>query len=332
MNGGKKRKKFRTHVFSFIGILAGCLLVFAGYWVMQKMLDKRQDNLLSQGGSLSTVPEELADSGQEEEERSKLTEKELSDILFRDHFIVDAVPHEPYGRQMTMQEAIETGQEWVETFCTAYAFPDENHTIQFEEVSAQLCTGEMGDESYIYDTIGQERAESFEILYQINKEKRGNQLAESMYGYWNINFSGEGIMINLNINSVSGQILRAMMETDPYETDEYIAAMEELPVRKILQDYMDSFIWKEKASGRPARMDFILIMRKISGFMPGPILNYGKKRKKSRRKDMRKYILFIWGPKLFFPRQIFLGFRKISCVYSKIPYPGAILKHRMRDL
>ena len=241
MNGGKKRKKFRTHVFSFIGILAGCLLVFAGYWVMQKMLDKRQDNLLSQGGSLSTVPEELADSGQEEEERSKLTEKELSDILFRDHFIVDAVPHEPYGRQMTMQEAIETGQEWVETFCTAYAFPDENHTIQFEEVSAQLCTGEMGDESYIYDTIGQERAESFEILYQINKEKRGNQLAESMYGYWNINFSGEGIMINLNINSVSGQILRAMMETDPYETDEYIAAMEELPVRKILQDYMDSF-------------------------------------------------------------------------------------------
>ncbi len=241
MNGGKNRKKFRARVFSLVAIITGCFLVFSGYWIMQRMLDKRQDNLLSQGGSLSTAQEETEDSGQEEEERSKLTEKELSDILFRNYFVADAVPHEPYGRQMTMQEAIETGQEWVEAFCAAYAFPDENHTIQFEEVSAQLCTGEMGDESFVYDTIEQEGEESLAILYQINQENRGQQLAESMYGYWNISFSGEGIMINLNINSVSGQVLQVVMETDSYETDAYMAAMEELSLRKILQDYMNSF-------------------------------------------------------------------------------------------
>lgn len=245
MNGGKKNKKFRSRVISFVGILAGCLLIFAGYWVMQQMLNKRQNNLLSQGGTLSTASEELTDPGQEEENRSKLTEDELSDILFRDHFTADTVPHEPYGRQMTMQEAIETGQNWVETFCSTYAFPDENSTIQFEEVSAQLCTGEMGDESFVYDTLEQEGNETFSMLYQINREKRGKQLAESMYGYWNINFSGNGIVINLRINAVSGQVLSVMMETDLYETDQYATAMEELPVRKILQNYMESFELEE---------------------------------------------------------------------------------------
>ena len=44
----EKRKKLKTRVLSFIGILAGCLMIFAGYWIMQQMLEKRQNKLLSQ--------------------------------------------------------------------------------------------------------------------------------------------------------------------------------------------------------------------------------------------------------------------------------------------
>ena len=62
MNSGKKEKKLKTRVLSFIGILAGCLMIFAGYWIMQQMLEKRQNKLLSQNGSLSTSKEDLADA------------------------------------------------------------------------------------------------------------------------------------------------------------------------------------------------------------------------------------------------------------------------------
>ena len=94
MNSGKKEKKLKTRVLSFIGILAGCLMIFAGYWIMQQMLEKRQNKLLSQNGSLSTSKEDLADA-EEEESRSKLTEDELEDILLRDYIAVGMVPQEP---------------------------------------------------------------------------------------------------------------------------------------------------------------------------------------------------------------------------------------------
>ena len=65
-----------THV---AGILAGCLVVFAGYWVMQQMLNRRQEVLLSRSGSLQTAEEELTDDDREEEARVKLTAEELTD-------------------------------------------------------------------------------------------------------------------------------------------------------------------------------------------------------------------------------------------------------------
>ena len=241
MNSGKKEKKLKTRVLSFIGILAGCLMIFAGYWIMQQMLEKRQNKLLSQNGSLSTSKEDLADA-EEEESRSKLTEDELEDILLGDYIAVDIVPHEPYGWQMTMQEAMETGQTWVESFCTAYDFPEEGSILQFEEMSAQLCTREMGKEDYVNESIVSGYGTgSAEIRAWMSDMDWGERLAESMYGYWDISFSANGINVNLQINAVSGQVLQVRIETDPYETDEYFDAMEKLSELKILENFVDSF-------------------------------------------------------------------------------------------
>lgn len=236
MNDGEKQNKLKSRIFSVIGILAGCLIIFAGYWVMQKMLEKRQDTLLSQNGSLSTSSEDQADTGEEEESRSPLTRDELSDILFRNLLAVDIVPHEPYGWQMSMQEAMEIGQTWVESFCTAYDFPEENSTLKFEEMSAQLCTGEMGAGDYVNEAVLDQQEQ-----WEIAREDLGDQLPESMYGYWNISFSGNGVSVRLQINAVSGQVLQANIETEIYDTDKYFNAMENLPEMRILLNYVDSF-------------------------------------------------------------------------------------------
>ena len=163
--------------------------------------------------------------------------EELTDVLFRACYVMDQVPHEPYGRQMTMQEAIEIGQSWVEGFCEAYAFPGRDMVFQFEEVSAQLCTWEMGDDAYLRQMIVRDETLSeIRNWNQVVAEDRGDQLAESMYGYWKISFSGTGITVNLQIHAVSGQILQAYLETDTY-----LAEMEALPFERILTEYAASF-------------------------------------------------------------------------------------------
>lgn len=237
MDDAGKKKKRRSRILSVAGILAGCLVVFAGYWVMQQMLNRRQEVLLSRSGSLQTAEEELTDDDREEEARVKLTAEELTDVLFRACYVMDQVPHEPYGRQMTMQEAIEIGQSWVEGFCEAYAFPGRDMVFQFEEVSALLCTWEMGDDAYLRQMIVRDETLSeIRNWNQVVAEDRGDQLAESMYGYWRISFSGTGITVNLQIHAVSGQILQAYLETDTY-----LAEMEALPFERILTEYAASF-------------------------------------------------------------------------------------------
>lgn len=237
MDDAGKKKKRRSRILSVAGILAGCLVVFAGYWVMQQMLNRRQEVLLSRSGSLQTAEEELTDDDREEEARVKLTAEELTDVLFRACYVMDQVPHEPYGRQMTMQEAIEIGQSWVEGFCEAYAFPGRDMVFQFEEVSALLCTWEMGDDAYLRQMIVRDETLSeIRNWNQVVAEDRGDQLAESMYGYWRISFSGTGITVNLQIHAVSGQILQAYLETDTY-----LAEMDALPFERILTEYAASF-------------------------------------------------------------------------------------------
>ena len=237
MDDAGKKKKRRSRILSVAGILAGCLVVFAGYWVMQQMLNRRQEVLLSRSGSLQTAEEELTDDDREEEARVKLTAEELTDVLFRACYVMDQVPHEPYGRQMTMQEAIEIGQSWVEGFCEAYAFPGRDMVFQFEEVSALLCTWEMGDDAYLRQMIVRDETLSeIRNWNQAGSRDRGDQLAESMYGYWRISFSGTGITVNLQIHAVSGQILQAYLETDTY-----LAEMEALPFERILTEYAASF-------------------------------------------------------------------------------------------
>lgn len=237
MDDAGKKKKRRSRILSVAGILAGCLVVFAGYWVMQQMLNRRQEVLLSRSGSLQTAEEELTDDDREEEARVKLTAEELTDVLFRACYVMDQVPHEPYGRQMTMQEAIEIGQSWVEGFCEAYAFPGRDMVFQFEEVSALLCTWEMGDDAYLRQMIVRDETLSeIRNWNQVVAEDRGDQLAESMYGYWRISFSGTGITVNLQIHAVSGQILQVYLETDTY-----LAEMEALPFERILTEYAASF-------------------------------------------------------------------------------------------
>ena len=146
MDDAGKKKKRRSRILSVAGILAGGLVGFAGYWVMQQMLNRRQEVLLSRSGSLQTAEEELTDDDREEEARVKLTAEELTDVLFRAWYAMEQVPHEPYGRQMTMQEALEIGQSVVEGFGQATASPGRDVVFQCEETAAWLCDGGVGAE------------------------------------------------------------------------------------------------------------------------------------------------------------------------------------------
>lgn len=270
MNKKTDRKKLRCGILTVVGIMAGCLLVFAGYRVMQQLLEKRQSVLLSQSGTYRTVGNDEDDtSSGADEERTPLTGQELESVLLRMSFGTEENLHEPYGKQMSMQEAIETGQTWVEDFCSSNSFPSAGYTVSFEQVSARLFTRQIDKEMFdayyedmtsedvyidiekknedemlekgaaVKNQLGENAqtadSQSSEPGAEISVENKITELSESMYGCWQVEFSAADMTVSLLIHAVSGQILQANIDTVVYAD-----AVARLNLRQIQEKYIES--------------------------------------------------------------------------------------------
>ena len=73
---------------------------------------------MSQSGKIPVTGTELTEA--DRSPRAELTRDELMQVLESMESPADERPHEPFGQQLSMKEAIEKGDEWMEHFFGKY--------------------------------------------------------------------------------------------------------------------------------------------------------------------------------------------------------------------
>lgn len=194
-------------------ILCLTLVVVLGGWeIMKKFLDWQVENFLSDTGQIS-----LKSSGTslfiENEEKNLQGETIEQDNLLKESLSEDMMvkilnvwesggrelPHEPKSGQMDMEQAIETGRIWIDSFVEKGVLPKELEEDDYDKISAKLCTHEA---SVDFDEV--------------------------LLGYWSVKYMKEDITISLVIHAVYGEVWRAEISMNEREDLLEIYSEEEL--------------------------------------------------------------------------------------------------------
>ncbi|MCI8955912.1 MAG: hypothetical protein HFG29_02845 [Eubacterium sp.] len=148
------------------------LVLVGGLFIMQQRLDTQSVRLLNE--KLNSK-ETIFRSNSEKKELNKkfLTKNELVEVVHSMENKKNMRPHEPVKGQLSMNQAITKGKEWVQKL-----FSTKIQT--YKKVSANLCTN---------DSAG------------INK------IPGILYGFWEVKFEKKNLMVKMSIHSVTGQLL-----------------------------------------------------------------------------------------------------------------------------
>ncbi len=111
-------KKIGGIVINCLGILSAFVFAFGGLFLVQSSLVREKDRLLAGGGLLELPQKEAAEATQVGEVFAlrQLTEDELLQLIRLMEQKGDIRPHEPVQGQLTMAQAINYGQVWMEEF------------------------------------------------------------------------------------------------------------------------------------------------------------------------------------------------------------------------
>lgn len=195
------------------GVMLACGAALVGLFFMREFLEKKQNDILSQKGTVLAADYDENNSQNKVVPQTRLSEEELQQILMKIESTVKEEPQEPFGRQLSMKEAIVKGEQWLNKFYenvkdTITEFPN-----KYEEITATLCKKQMD--------VGE------------------SILQDDLYGYWTITYRAENVEVTLLLNAVTGQVLRANMVFFHSGVD-FSTISEE----KILNSYADSFSLK----------------------------------------------------------------------------------------
>ncbi len=183
-----QNNKCRETVYTVL-LLAVSLLVIFGGWLFTKwrMGEREKELLASQGrvyeiasrddGRVSGTSEDVPPEG---ETVVSFTEETLYAILDAWSQGEKELPHEPEGEQMDMEEALQTGREWIGTLAGKGFLPSSMSEYRFEKMNATLSAPE---------TEG--------------------TIDRTLLGFWHVTYEKEDIRITLAIHALSGQIFDA---------------------------------------------------------------------------------------------------------------------------
>lgn len=176
--------KSGRYFINLLGILAALAVAFGGLFLVQSGLAREQERLLEAGGIVELPPPtaeiEIADA-EEIMVGRLLTEEELIQITTALSEPVDIRLHEPLQGQLTMVQAVEYAQNWLEDFLII------NLGI------TGLSSGEYRTTCYLWTPeAGQEEQETRPWL-----------------SCWSVSLINQEIEAFFLLNAVSGQILDA---------------------------------------------------------------------------------------------------------------------------
>lgn len=190
-------------LYSLVTMIFALLLIFGSMFVSNSLLQKKENKLLSESGEMKVEALVLAwnsdSEGQSEMEEEADSQSEAGsflnrqgdyDVTLSEEAMIGALKsldsgteeliHEPVEGQLSMEEAINVGINWVKTML----YPDDGYgeALYLEGVKATLS-----------------------LMIKDEKVKE----TEPYFSFWKLELSYGAMVMNLTINAVTGQVWRA---------------------------------------------------------------------------------------------------------------------------
>lgn len=165
-------------------LLIFCLsfgVVFGGWFLTKKMLDRKEAEILAEKGQISVqianVDVSEKDPSAEYFEGEVLKEDVIAEVLAVWNIGGHEVFHEPMAGQMDMEQAITAGRDWIDMLANRNILPGYLSECSFDETSAVLC--------------------SLDSHVSLEKE---------LISYWKVTYVEGDVEIELTIHALSGQV------------------------------------------------------------------------------------------------------------------------------
>ena len=187
-----RKKNIRT----VIGVTLSIAIAIGGWFLTSNLIEIKLDKLIPitlhvATNTLDNTPADMTSIIPNNTEddftpaQYNLYENEIVSILENWDSSGRETPHEPTSEQLNMEQAIETGKEWLHFISGLHIFPDE--WLHFSDARAYL-------------------------FQNVLTEQNGG-LLPPVYSYWKVTFTNESMNINMVINAVTGQVWKTDMNT-----------------------------------------------------------------------------------------------------------------------
>lgn len=195
----------RMHKYTLLCCLFAALFVLGSMAGMNFILQKKENRLLQESGTEEMeapvavwkkpqTDETEASAENAESKEQQLTPEQMEEVIKYRVNATDEVLHEPVSGQISMEEAIACGEQWL----VQMGFLEEEYGEEADAGREQ--TGSISGEN-------SRRALSRRASLGIKKEKGLSKVPmEPYYSFWTVIFSDEAFYAALWINAVTGSV------------------------------------------------------------------------------------------------------------------------------
>lgn len=206
-------RKGRGRLHTVLVFVCSFAVVFCGWFVTAGLLNRREEKFLAQAGQVALKPSQIAlftEEGMQGEGQGtgrtvekevfrgvKMTEITRALILSVWEYGGSELPHEPEAGQMSMEQAIDAGRDWIGSVAGYWVIPEKLAEDGFDKISATLCT--------------------------LDSQLIVTGLDDFLLSYWTVRFEKSDSIVTLKIHAASGEVWRAeiAMEQDEGIVENY---------------------------------------------------------------------------------------------------------------
>lgn len=183
----------KSKLYAVVVFLLSFGVVIGGWFLTGTLLRQKQEEFLDRTGRIALQPAEnsLFSSNQPGDtevdladdtlfEGQLLSEGMMAEVLAVWESGGNELPHEPQKGQMNMEQAIETGKEWIADMAGCGIVPEELAECDFDKVTARLC----GLDAQV-------------------------DFADSLLSYWLVQFTENDVVVSLTVHASSGKVWKA---------------------------------------------------------------------------------------------------------------------------
>ncbi len=161
--------------YTYLMCILSLIIILGGWFLTKGLLEQKEAEVLSVRGKVMMETFDSAASGEFEGE--ELTEVTMIEILHVWESAGREAFHEPLEGQINMEQAMETGREWIRTLAENQVLPEELSEEKFKNIHAVLSTPE-----------------------------NQTSLEQNLVSYWTVTYQDGDVEIILKIHALSGRV------------------------------------------------------------------------------------------------------------------------------